>query len=127
VTTTLVYDGDCAFCTTCVGWVARLGLAVDAVTAWQHADLAALGLTPAQCEAAVQLVEEGRVTSGHEAVGRLLLRGPWWWRPIGVLLLVPPTSWLACAVYRWVAGHRSRLPGGTPACALPPGERPGTS
>lgn len=127
MTTTLVYDGDCAFCTSCVELMHRLGLEVDTVIAWQHADLGALGLAREQCEQAVQLVEDGRVTSGHEAVGRLLLRQRPWWRALGAPLLVPPTSWLGRAAYRWVADNRHRLPGGTPACALPPAERPGAS
>jgi predicted DCC family thiol-disulfide oxidoreductase YuxK len=117
VTTTLLYDGDCAFCASSVRWVARLGLRVDTVIAWQHADLAALGLTEQQCEQALQLVEGGRVSSGHTAVGRLLLRGGWWRRTVGLLLLLPPTSWFARSAYRWVAAQRHRLPGGTPSCS----------
>ncbi len=123
--TTLVYDGDCAFCTSSVRWVRRARLRVDAVTAWQHADLAALGLTPEQCEAKLQWVaDDGSVSSGHEAVARLLLGSALPWRPLGRLLLVPPLSWVAAGAYAWVAANRHRLPGGTPACALPPGDRP---
>jgi len=127
VTTTLVYDGDCAFCTSSVRWVTKLHLAADVVVAWQHADLDALGLTQEQCEESIQLVEPTRTTAGHVAVGRLLLRSAWYWRPLGVLLLTPPVSWLAKAVYRWVADNRDKMPGGTPACALPQDERPKAS
>jgi hypothetical protein len=35
------------------------------------------------------------------------------------LLLSPPLSWLAPPVYRLIARHRDKLPGGTAACALP--------
>ena len=31
-----------------------------------------------------------------------------------------PTERIARSVYRWVSQNRTRLPGGTPACALPP-------
>jgi predicted DCC family thiol-disulfide oxidoreductase YuxK len=65
--------------------------------------------------------------SGHAAVGKLLLRSQWYWRPVGFLLLVPPVSWLARGVYRWVADHRDKMPGGTPACALPQDQRPKAS
>jgi predicted DCC family thiol-disulfide oxidoreductase YuxK len=122
-----VYDGDCAFCTSSVQWLTRRHVRVDDVVAWQHADLAALGLTQEQCEDAVQLVEARRTTSGHVAFGRLLLRSQWWWKPVGALLLVPPTSWLARAVYRWIADNRDKMPGGTPACALPAEQRPKAS
>jgi predicted DCC family thiol-disulfide oxidoreductase YuxK len=124
VTATLVYDGDCGFCTTSVRWLGALRLRVDHVVAWQHADLPALGLTQQQCEEAVQLVEPGRTSSGHVALARLLLRSQWWWRVLGLLLLTPPVSWVARLVYRWVAEHRDLMPGGTPACALPQEQRP---
>lgn len=121
---TLVYDGDCAFCTSSVRAAARLGLRPDVVIAWQHADLNDLGLTQAQCEQALQWVSGSRVASGHAAVARMMLAGPLAWRPVGALLLTPPISWLAARVYRWVADHRGSLPGGTPACALPADQRP---
>jgi predicted DCC family thiol-disulfide oxidoreductase YuxK len=124
VTATLVYDGDCGFCTTSVRWVTRLHLGADVVIPWQQADLAALGLTRQQCEAKLQWVDGGRTSSGHEAVARLLLGSALPWRPLGALLLVPPVSWLAARVYDLIAANRGRMPGGTPACALPPDERP---
>lgn len=125
---TLVYDGDCAFCTKCVAELPRLGMADIAVTAWQHADLPALGLTAEQCERAVQWVApDGRVDSGARAVARLLVASGGWWALLGRVMRVPPASWLAALVYRLVADNRHRLPGGTAACALPPAERPGAS
>lgn len=122
---TLVYDGDCAFCTRSVQLLPRLRLARSRVVAWQHADLPALGLTAQQCQQAVQWVQDGRVHSGAPAVARLLLASGSVWAVLGALLRVPPLSWLAALVYGLVAANRSRLPGGTPACALPPAERPG--
>lgn len=122
---TLVYDGDCAFCTSSVRAAERLRLRPGRVVAWQHADLPALGLTPEQCQDSLQWVaDDGRVSSGHEAVARLLLDGALPWRAVGALLLLPPFSWVAARVYRWVADHRGSLPGGTPACALPQEDRP---
>jgi predicted DCC family thiol-disulfide oxidoreductase YuxK len=123
--TTLVYDGDCGFCTTSIRWVKRFRLRADVVIAWQHADLDALGLTPEQCDLKLQWVaDNGTISSGHEAVARLLLRSALPWRPLGVLLLTPPLSWLAAQGYTWISANRQRLPGGTPACALPPDRRP---
>lgn len=122
---TLVYDGDCGFCTTCVATLPRLRLSAWSTVAWQHADLESLGLTQEQCEQAVQWVAaDGRISSGHAAAARLLLSSALPWRPVGALMLLPPFSWLAALVYRLVADNRMRLPGGTPACALPPAERP---
>ena len=124
MTATLVYDGDCAFCTSSVRFLGRLRLRVDDVIPWQFADLTTLGLTQQQCEDAVQLVEPGRTTAGHVAFARLLLRSQWWWKPLGVLMLTPPISWVARGVYRWIANNRDKMPGGTAACALPQDQRP---
>lgn len=125
---TLVYDGDCAFCTLSVGWIARLRLADSRAVAWQHADLPALGLTQAQCEHELQWVApDGRIDGGAQAVSRLLLASGPPWSLAGALLRVPPASWLGAVLYRLVADNRQRLPGGTPACALPPSERPGAA
>ena len=126
--TTLVYDGDCGFCTTAVRWIDRLRLRAGTVVPWQTADLPSLGLTQAECEEKLQWVaDDGRVSAGHEAVARLLLHTGLPWSVPGALLLVPPLSWLAAWVYELVAANRGKLPGGTPACALPPEQRPKAS
>lgn len=127
MTTTLVYDGDCAFCTSSVRLARRLRLHADAVTPWQHADLASLGLTQQQCESSLQWVDGEQISSGHAAVAGLLLASALPWRPLGFLLRTPPFSWVAARAYRWVADHRTSLPGGTPACALPQDQRPRAS
>lgn len=118
---TLVFDGDCGFCTRCVALVPRSVRRTTKVVPYQRADLPALGLTAAECAEAVQWVgDDGVRGSGHVAVARLLRSGGGLWALLGALLLVPPVSWLAALVYRLVAANRMRLPGGTPACALPP-------
>lgn len=115
----LVYDADCAFCTRSAElarrWVDRRGR--YAVQPWQALDLAALRLTPEQCDEAAQFVTlDGRVRSGHRAIAAALTHGAPAWRPAGWLLLAPGVSWLAARVYSWVAAHRHELPGGTAAC-----------
>ena len=115
---TLVFDGDCAFCTDCVRALERIGPRAQVVP-WQLTDLAALGLTEERAAAALQWVgADGSVRSGHEAVAAALVSAGGVWRPLGRLLLAPGVSWLAARTYRLVAANRQRLPGGTPACAL---------
>lgn len=119
---TLVFDGDCAFCTSSVDWLRRWCRPAVRFVPWQHLDLAAHGLTEAQVTSAVQwlsIADGAPVRSGAAAVARVLLRSRWPWRPIGALMLVPPISWLAGLVYRIIAANRHRLPGSTPACARP--------
>ncbi|MGB2711642.1 MAG: SRPBCC domain-containing protein [Conexibacter sp.] len=118
----LVFDGDCAFCTSCARLLARIGPNAD-VVAWQVAELDELRITAAQAAETVRWVgADGTVRSGHEALAAALgtASGPVW-RTLGRALLLPGVSALAAAGYRLVARNRHRLPGGTPACASGPG------
>ena len=119
----LIFDGDCAFCTSSVRFIERRIRRHPRIQPWQRSDLAGLGLTQEQCETAVQLIENGRVTSAHVAVARLVIYGKRGWAVLGYLLLVPGIKQIAGVVYRWVAKNRDRMPGGTAECALPQSER----
>lgn len=115
----LVFDGDCGFCTTS----ARLGerlLGLEHVQPWQFLDLEPLGLTEQQCNEAVQWVAaDGTVSSAERAVIAALRRAGGAWSVLGRIMALPVIRGLAGVLYRWVARNRTRLPGGTPACALP--------
>jgi predicted DCC family thiol-disulfide oxidoreductase YuxK len=117
----LLYDGDCAFCTSCARLVERR-IGPDAeVLAWQFADLAELGVSEEQAADAVQWVRaDGAVRSGHEAIAAMLESAGPVWRIAGRALLLPGVSWTAARAYRLVADNRHRLPGGTPACQRSP-------
>ena len=119
----LIFDGDCAFCTSSVRFIERRIRRHPRIQSWQRSDLAELGLTQEQCETAVQLIENGRVTSAHVAIARLLIYGKRGWAVLGYLLLVPGIKQIAGVAYRWVAKNRDRMPGGTAECALPQSER----
>ncbi len=115
----LLYDGDCAFCTSCARALRRIGPDAE-IVAWQLTDLAELGIAEAQAADAVQWVQtDGAVRSGHEAIAVTLCSAGGIWKVIGRVIVLPGVSWLAARVYRLVADNRHRLPGGTPACALP--------
>lgn len=134
----LLYDGDCAFCSSSVRFAERRFDASrwEAVP-FQFADLEALAaftggqVTERRAEHEVLWITPGgRVEGGAQAVARLLLRTrrPLW-STLGGLLTVPPARQVAAVAYRLVAANRQRMPGGTPACALPPADRrraPGT-
>jgi len=115
----LVFDGDCAFCTSSVRFAQRWIRRMPQVVSYQRADLARLGLSEQQCAQAVQYVaRDHRVHSAHDAVAATLLAaGKGWW-VLGALMHVPGVHWLCGVAYRWVARNRHRLPGGTPACSL---------
>ena len=117
----LVFDGDCAFCTTSAHFAERRVVRSGStfVAPWQQLDLDQLGLTEHRCMAAVQWVgESGQVLSGHAAIAATLRAGHLVWRPVGALLVAPGFSWLAAKAYAWIAAHRYQMPGGTPACRI---------
>jgi predicted DCC family thiol-disulfide oxidoreductase YuxK len=122
VTVTFLYDGDCAFCSSCARFIERRIPTRAAVTPWQFADLETLGVTVAAASDAVQWIEPGRPpVAGPVAIARLLRTADSaLWRPVGALLGLRPVTALAWPVYRWVSRNRHRMPGGTAACALPP-------
>ncbi len=139
----LVFDGDCGFCTTSARFARRwVAGGRYAVRPWQELDLRALRLTVADVTTAAWFVgpevpevpvgsgttagsdlarEADRTrVSGAAAVAAALRHGRLPWRPLGAVLTLPGVRRLAERVYRWVAAHRYALPGGTPACVVPP-------
>jgi predicted DCC family thiol-disulfide oxidoreductase YuxK len=121
---TFVYDGDCAFCTTCAQFIERRIPSRATVVPWQFADLDRLGLTLEQVEEAVQWVgPDGAIASGPDAIALLLRDAGRFWEVPGRALQAAPVAALAWPAYRWISGHRHLLPGGTAACSLPQAQR----
>lgn len=118
----LLYDGDCGFCTASVGFLRRrVEIARLQAQPWQRADLTQLPVSVEQCREAVQLVfPDGSRLAGAAAVAAVLRRARGWWPLLGRALQLPVVREIAEVGYRVVAAGRSRLPGGTPGCALPP-------
>lgn len=125
-TSYLIYDGDCGFCDASVRLAARYNRDVTLTflpfQSLTPDRLAGLGIDPAECAGAVQLVTTGgTVLAGAFAINHLLRQ-----RPSGALLvrlieILPPLLWLEQAGYRLVARNRARLSAwfGLHACPLP--------
>lgn len=80
--------------------------------AWQQCDLAALGLTAEQCAGAVQHVDAGlRVSSGSDAVARILITAGFPFSFAGKVMLLPGIRRVSQAAYGWVADNRHRFKG----------------
>ena len=121
----LVFDGDCAFCTSSATWVAdrlRRPAGPNAhLIAWQFVDLAALGTDSARAQREVLWVTPGgEIAGGAQAFAKWLQFRGGAYGVLGTVMRLPGVRTLAAGVYRLVADNRQRLPGGTPACALPP-------
>lgn len=116
----LLYDGDCAFCTTSVDLLRRHVRPPVEFLPWQHVDLATYGVTEAQVTTAIEWIgpDGGRFTAAQAFAAVLRAAGGWWW-PLGAALRLPVVRQVAALAYRLIAANRHRLPGGTPACALP--------
>lgn len=120
MTPVLVFDGDCGFCTRSVEFMKRHIPTSATILAWQRADLDALGTSRTRARYELLWVcETGEVYGGAQAVARALCDAGGTWALLGYTLRVPPVRWAAALAYRAVAANRYRLPGGTPACALP--------
>ena len=119
---TLVYDGDCGFCTSAADWIARRW-PEDGPTArpWQYLSseaIAEAGLSHDDLQRSAWWIDDHTREEGSRAVARALGAAGGLWAIVGWALVVPPISWVAPLGYRAVARHRNRLPGGTPACKV---------
>jgi len=109
----LIFDGDSGHCASAARVAEHLLPTGIPVIAWQSLpDLADLGLTEADVRAKVWWVGvDGRTEGGHRAIGRCIQSVRRWWSALGVLLLVPPVSWLAAPIYGLVSVFVSRAGG----------------
>jgi predicted DCC family thiol-disulfide oxidoreductase YuxK len=117
----LVFDGDCAVCTSTARFARRRLPADVRVVPWQWIeDPAAWDLThEAIAEAAWWIDDARRPHRGHRALAECAKAFGGAWRVFGRLLLAWPLEPLSARAYEVVAGNRHRLPGATPACAIP--------
>ncbi len=115
---TLLYDGDCGFCTQSAKWLSDRGAPI---ASWQSIpDLAELGLTEADVTSAAYWFDEsGAAHRGHLGIGAALIAADMPWPIAGRIILTPPFRWLAGPIYALIAKNRFRLPGSTDACRLP--------
>lgn len=126
---TMIFDGDCAFCTRCAEWLSDRVAQGVFVVPWQHTDLAACGITAERVAHEAVWVDPRssgapEVRGGARAIAAALRHcdAPAW-RAAGRILDAWPARPLARPVYRLIARYRHRLPGGSPACAIRPAVR----
>lgn len=123
---TLIFDGDCAFCTSCANFAAeRLDRSI-AVEPWQRLNLAAFGLTEADVTTAVYWVDASGTYRGHLGVARCCRAMGKLWPVLGRLIEFPLIRPIAGVMYRVIATNRHKMPGGTAACRLDPTDQSGT-
>ncbi len=117
----LIYDGDCAFCSSSVRAVKKLLKKLPTIEPYQFLNLDKFGLTPEMCTLEAKFVRaDGVVVGGHNAFIELFKFAGGFWKFLAILVGLPGLRSIAGFCYRWIAKNRFRLPGGTPTCALPP-------
>jgi predicted DCC family thiol-disulfide oxidoreductase YuxK len=121
----MLFDGDCAFCSTSARWLGRRVPTPTALEPWQWTELEPLGTTTDEVEAAVVLVDVNlhRIHGPEAIAGYLRSSTSGVWRVCGRVLALRPVLAVAWPVYRWIARNRQRLPGGSAQCSLPQAER----
>lgn len=121
----LIFDGNCGFCTRCVGWARKLDRhdRINTHAYQSPGTLERFGLTDAEGNASVWAVRSrsGERSSGAHAVAVTLDTA------LGVRVFepfyrVPPVRSVQDRVYQWVADHRGKFPGVTPWCEQHPGQ-----
>lgn len=117
--TTLIFDGDCGFCTLCVTWGLKNLSAFPNPLAFQKLDPADYGLSQADVRKAVWLISGSTVLSGARAVA-WILKGQknYSWRLVGRFIDWCPIRPFAALGYRLVALNRHRLPGASTECKM---------
>lgn len=123
----VLFDADCGFCTkTAHQLPGRWFKSRVDLQPLQQADLETLGLELDEVLALMHVVRsDGSMAIGHVAWAEILRHSRQPWPVVGRLLTAPGLNRLAAAVYAWVAEHRDKMPGGTPACSLD--DRPGSA
>ncbi|MGN6475268.1 MAG: thiol-disulfide oxidoreductase DCC family protein [Mycobacteriales bacterium] len=119
---TLIYDGDCAFCTITARDIEQRWDGKAGIRAWQQVGaggLAELGLTVEDVSSKVWWVDpDGTRLGGHKAVARALVEAGGWRALLGRFIGARLMSWPAALGYKLVARYRHLLPGATDACRI---------
>jgi glyoxylase-like metal-dependent hydrolase (beta-lactamase superfamily II)/predicted DCC family thiol-disulfide oxidoreductase YuxK len=114
------YDDQCEICQASVSWLRLLDSSGSTeIVGLNQERLAAYRLTIDACSEQLHIVnQDGQILIGWRAVAYLARLFPVTWI-VGTLGAIPPFSWAADALYRWVARNRfalSKCRGG--ACAV---------
>lgn len=114
----LIFDGDCAFCSSSARLLKKLTKNRIAIEPFQFLPLHDYDLNQELTSKAVYYVTKTENFVAARAIARALIDSRTPWAIAGFLMNLPVVVSFAELVYYWVAKNRHRLPGGTPECAL---------
>lgn len=116
---TLVYDGDCGFCTKSAKWILARSSSLEIVR-WQTiGDLPSLGLTVQDVQSRAYFVKENTVVAaGPFAIAESLRLCAKPWSYLGAFIKLPIVRYVSQLVYRSIARNRHKMPGSTDSCEI---------
>lgn len=118
----VITDADCGFCQNSIQFCARHFKGTWINVPNNTVDSSQFGLSDHQITTASWWVEsvDGRIRvfGGAKNFGAMMINAGTWRVPIGVLAFIPPFSWIAAGLYRFIAANRGRFPGSTPSCSV---------
>lgn len=115
----LIFDGDCAFCSSSARVLRRMTKNNIAVEPYQFLELEKYGLSENQTSKAVYYVTKTESFSAAKAIAKCLIDSRTPWSVLGWILNLPVVISFAELGYSLIAKNRHRLPGGTPECSMP--------
>jgi predicted DCC family thiol-disulfide oxidoreductase YuxK len=107
---TLVYDGECEFCTRLARWVQKKDARgrVDVRPNQEEGLVERVGLSREEVDRASWVVEDGRAKfEGAAGINRVWRELGGLWAVVGALYLVPPVRWVEDRYYARVARKRA--------------------
>jgi predicted DCC family thiol-disulfide oxidoreductase YuxK len=118
-TSTLVYDGDCGFCTKSAKWILARSRSLEIVQ-WQAIkDLSSLGLTVQQVQTRAYFVRKNAVVAaGPIAIAESLKLCTKPWSYVGAFIKLPLISSASQLAYKSIARNRHKMPGSTDSCEI---------
>lgn len=116
---TLVYDGDCGFCTRSAKWILARSRSIEIVR-WQAIkDLSSLGLTVQDVQTRAYFVRQNAIVAeGPIAIAESLRLCSKPWTYLGAFIKLPVVRFAAQLVYRTIARNRHKMPGSTDSCEI---------
>ena len=119
-TVLLIFDGDCSFCTSSANWAVKHSKTPIQATPWQFTNLDDYGLNAALASEKVWMVVDGKKYGGSDAAAIwLIIKKNPLAKLAGHLMMFVAFRWIFALGYKVIAKNRHRMPGGTPACAMP--------
>ena len=115
----VIYDGDCAFCSSAARFAQRRVAPNLNYSPYQLTELAKHGISTEQARSSLKFVTDSNdVLSAHLAVSQIMRNGNKVWRLVGIISTLPIVRSLAALGYMVPAKYRHKLPGGTATCKM---------